>query len=203
MKSQSWRFLTLLWTGVVTTGPSVGCILGIAGGGTVPRPVKVIVLVLGKHADGLVLEAAVELSWWATDQNHALTYSMIKEPEVIHSLKDVDVLCIFMTFIGICVCGCLLSAGDSKVLIISYDLVTRNGWWRGFSLTDDVSDCVHYFPWGKVRFREKSLLRDRICRMATSVSGMVIRSYTMTAHKQHGRLHSINPHSVAVKEEQM
>lgn len=34
-----------------------------------PRPVKIIVFVLGEHADGLVLEAAVELSWRATEQS--------------------------------------------------------------------------------------------------------------------------------------
>lgn len=52
----------MLGTGAVHAGPGVGGVLGVPGGGAVPRPVKVVVLVLGEHADGLLLEAAVELS---------------------------------------------------------------------------------------------------------------------------------------------
>lgn len=55
-------FLTLLGTSAVHTGPSVGCVLGVPGGSTVPRPIKIIVFVLSEHADGLLLETAVELS---------------------------------------------------------------------------------------------------------------------------------------------
>lgn len=57
------KLLTLLGTTAVTTGPGVGRILGIAGSSAVPRPIKIIILVLGEHADGLLLKAAVELSW--------------------------------------------------------------------------------------------------------------------------------------------
>lgn len=58
-----FELLTLLGATVITTRASVGCILGVAGGCTVSRPVKIIILVLGEHADGLLLKAAVELSW--------------------------------------------------------------------------------------------------------------------------------------------
>lgn len=60
---QVFKLLTLLGTASVTAGPGVGCVLCITGGGAVPRPIKIIILVLGEHADGLLLEAAVELSW--------------------------------------------------------------------------------------------------------------------------------------------
>lgn len=61
--SQAFKLLTLLGTAAVTAGPGVGCILRVAGGSAVPRPIKIIILVLGEHADGLLLKAAVELSW--------------------------------------------------------------------------------------------------------------------------------------------
>lgn len=85
--AQEWSFcwswaeitLTLLRTTAVSTGPGVGCVLGVAGGSTVPRPIKIIVLVLGEHADGLLFKAAVELSWRATEQNQALTCTSLYE----------------------------------------------------------------------------------------------------------------------------
>lgn len=55
--------LTLLRSSVVRAGAGVGCVLCVPGGGAVPRPIKIIVLVLGKHADRLFLKAAVELPW--------------------------------------------------------------------------------------------------------------------------------------------
>lgn len=67
------KLFTLLGTAAVSAGPRVGRVLGVAGGGAVPRPIEIIVLVLGEHADGLLLEAAVELSWRATEQSHTLT----------------------------------------------------------------------------------------------------------------------------------
>lgn len=55
--------LTLLGAAAVAARPRVGRVLGVAGGGAVPRPVEVVAVVLAEHADGLLLEAAVELSW--------------------------------------------------------------------------------------------------------------------------------------------
>lgn len=57
------KLLTLLGVGAVAAGPGVGRVLGVAAGGAVPRPIKIIVLVLREHADGLLLKAAVELFW--------------------------------------------------------------------------------------------------------------------------------------------
>lgn len=73
---------------MVSAGTGVGCVLGVAGGGTVPRPVKVIVLVLGEHADGLFLKAAVELSWRTTEQNQALTLSSLHKSEKLHTASE-------------------------------------------------------------------------------------------------------------------
>ena len=53
----------MLGAAAVPVGPRVGRVLGVPRGGAVPRPVEVVVLVLREHADGLLLEAAVELSW--------------------------------------------------------------------------------------------------------------------------------------------
>lgn len=55
--------LTLLRTSAVGTGTSVGRVLGVTGGSTVPCPIKIIIFVLGEHADRLFLKTAVELPW--------------------------------------------------------------------------------------------------------------------------------------------
>lgn len=54
--------LTLLRTAAIAARPCVWCVLGVTGRGAVPSPIKIIVLVLGEHTDGLLFEAAVELS---------------------------------------------------------------------------------------------------------------------------------------------
>lgn len=45
----------------VTAGPGVGGVLSVPRGRAVPGPVKLLRLVLSEQADGLLLEAAVEL----------------------------------------------------------------------------------------------------------------------------------------------
>lgn len=71
--SQACTARTLLGAAAVTTRARVWCILGVTGGGTVSRPVKIVILVLCEHADGLLLKAAVELSWCVAEQKPSLT----------------------------------------------------------------------------------------------------------------------------------
>ena len=59
--------VTLLGAAVVGAGPGVGRVLGVPGGRAVSRPIKVLRLVLGEQAEGVVLEPAVELSCSARD----------------------------------------------------------------------------------------------------------------------------------------
>ena len=60
--------LALFGAAAVPTGPGVGGVLGVSGGGAVSSPVEVVVLVLSEHADRLLLEAAVKLPWEHTQE---------------------------------------------------------------------------------------------------------------------------------------
>lgn len=51
---------TLFRTAAVSAGSCIGGVFGVTRGGAMSCPIKVVILVLGKHANGLLLKAAVK-----------------------------------------------------------------------------------------------------------------------------------------------
>lgn len=93
--------LTLLGAGAVGAGAGVGRVLGVARGGAVLRPVKVVVLVLDEHADGLLLKAAVELPWRGAEEKAGSIFQSIpKQQERVKKKKKARKL----LFVEACVC---------------------------------------------------------------------------------------------------
>lgn len=82
-KGRGRGLLTLLGAAAVAAGPSVRRVLGVPRGGAVPRPVEVVGLVLAEHADGLLLEAAVELPWGGARPGDTVSHFVMTQQSVV------------------------------------------------------------------------------------------------------------------------
>lgn len=84
---------TLLWATAVCTGSCIGSVFSVTCGGTMSCPIKVVILVLSKHANGLLLEAAVEFPWARRD---VISLTGLKHtwPDTVEKLRGTSALMI-------------------------------------------------------------------------------------------------------------